>query len=76
MFLLETRFYDIYGELSHNVTKRVTRAAPLYRANRDDAGPTVFFATPPSIIKNCEIDVMRNTRAKNNNTAKNSISYV
>lgn len=31
MFLLETRFYGIYEELPHNVTKDAIRAAPLYR---------------------------------------------
>lgn len=33
MFLLETRFYGIYEELPHNVTKDAIRVAPFYRKN-------------------------------------------
>lgn len=31
MFLLETRFYGIYEELPHNVTKDTIRVVLLYR---------------------------------------------
>lgn len=43
MFLLETRFYGIYGELLRNITKHVTCADPLYRTSSD--GGTYLLRT-------------------------------